>query len=96
MSKQLLSAALAAITLGLSAVSIAQMGPPPIDPAVRALPQCAGLTGNARDSCLRQPGVRTFTPSDVRIGVREQGSTPGIGGAGSIGGGSSPSGQPRP
>ena len=95
MSKQLLFAALAAITLGLSAVSLAQMSPPPLDPAVRALPQCAGLTGNARDACLRQPGVRTFAPSDVRIGVPEQGGTPGFGGTGSIGGGSSSSGQPR-
>ena len=95
MSKQLVSVALAAITLGFSAVSLAQMSPPPLDPAVRSLPQCAGLTGNARDACLRQPGVRTFTPSDVRIGVREQGGTSGVGGAGSFGGGSSSTGQPR-
>ena len=105
MKKQLLSATLAAISLGLSAVSMAQMGPGPIDSAANAMPQCSGMTGNARDSCLRQPTARIPSLSEsapprvtgsTLSGTSGIGSTPGMGGMGSsIGGGSSLTGAPR-
>lgn len=101
MNKQLLSATLAAISLGLSAVATAQMGPGPIDAAANAMPTCAGLTGNSRDSCLRLGTGRSSSLSDnapprvTSMGSNAGiGSTPGIGGGSTIGGGSLP-GAPR-
>ena len=101
MRKQLLTGTLAAIAMGLSAVSMAQMGPGPIDSAAHAMPQCSGMTGNARDSCLRQGMARipslsdTAPPRVTSMGSTAGiGSTPGIGGGSSIGGGSLP-GAPR-
>ena len=95
MRKQLLTGTLAAIAMGLSAVSMAQMGPPPIDSAAAAMPQCSGMTGNARDSCLRQGMARIPSLSDsapprvtsMSPGSGGLGSTSGIGGGSTIGGG---------
>ena len=104
MKKQLLTGALAAISLGLSAVSMAQMGPGPIDSAAHAKPECAGMGGNARDSCLQRPSAQIpgLAGNAGRVGFSSGagssvgiGSTPGISGTGSIGGGSSLSGPPR-
>ena len=94
MKKQLLSGALAAIALGLSAVSIAQMGPGPIDAAANARPQCAGI---GRDACLRQPitQIPSLSGNAGRVGYSTApsgGAAGGIGGTSGIGGGSTVSG----
>ena len=90
MKKQLLSGALAAIALGLSAGSIAQTGP--IDAATNARPQCAGI---GRDACLRQPITQIPSLSGnagrVAYSTAPSGGTSGIGGGSTVsGGGSAP------
>ena len=94
MKKQLLSGALAAIAMGLSSVSIGQMGPGPIDAATNARPQCAGI---GRDACLRQPvtQIPSLSGNAGRVGYSTAaggiGSTSGIGGGSTVsGGGSAP------
>ena len=72
--KQYLLGAIATISLGLSAASLAQTTTDPVN-THRPVSQCAGLGGGQRDTCLQQQSTR---PQGIGndAGSRAVGGTP--------------------